>query len=328
MRGAVRVRHSPAVVSGAHHHHDHYDGKHDHGVPLGPKGRRALLVALVLTASFMVVELVVGFWASSLALMADAGHMLNDAAALGLSLFVTVVAARPRTARHTYGYRRAEVMGALANAAMLVGAAAVIVTEAIGRLSAPPDVRGSGMLIAAGLGLVVNIVVAWVLSREAQGSINVKAALFHVLGDLLGSIGAIAAGILVVTLGWNLADPIVSMFIAALIALGALRLARDAVRVLMEAAPPEVDVDALEATIRETPDVLDMHDLHVWCLVPGTTLLSAHVVVADGTAGIDISRHIRDRIAEAHGIEHCTIQPEHREADPRCKNPPCAAGSG
>ena len=177
-----------------HHHHHGYDPKHDHGHPPSSASRRALVVALVVTLGFMGVELAVGLWAGSLALVADAGHMLNDAAALGLSLFVSMLATRPRTREHTYGFRRAEVMGALGNALMLVAAGVIIVWEAIDRFGEPPEVEGLGMMATAGLGLLVNIGVAWLLSRHAKSSLNVRAAFFHVLGDLLGSVAALVAG--------------------------------------------------------------------------------------------------------------------------------------
>lgn len=293
------------------HHHQHaYDPKHDHGHAPGHGSRRALIVAVALTAGFMVVELVVGLWADSLALVADAGHMLNDSMALGLSLFVSVIASKPRTRRHTYGYRRAEVMGALVNAVMLGAAGALVIWEAIGRIGAPPEVRGVGMLTAAGVGLGVNLLVAFILSRHTKDSLNVKAAFFHVLGDILGSVAAIVAGVLILTLGWNLADPVASLIIATLILVGAFKLLRETVRVLMAGAPPGVDVEALERTIRETPGVADMHDLHVWCLVPDTPLLSAHVVLSNGAHGTDVARIVSARIAQEHGIPHCTIQPE------------------
>src|SRR5690606_37301233 len=183
---------------------------------------------------------------------ADAGHMLNDAAALALSLVVTWIAARPRTAKHTFGYRRAEVMGALVNAAALGVAGVLVIAEAIERLGSPPEIRGMGLIVTAGLGLVVNLASAWVLASRGGASINVRAALFHVLSDALGSVAALVAGGLVLGLGLRLADPIASLIIAVLILWGAVRLLRDTTHVLMEGAPEGVHVDELEATIRAT----------------------------------------------------------------------------
>ena len=299
---------------GASHAHGHGHG-HGHGHAHAPgSARRSLAIALGLTVLFMFVEVVVGFWSGSLALLADAGHMLNDAAALGLSWVVTFIAARPRTAKLTYGYRRAEVMGAFLNAVALGVAGILIVIEAIERLGAPSEVRGVGMLATAIVGLGINLVSAYMLSRHSKDSINVRAALFHVLSDALGSVGALVAGALVLWLGWRLADPVASLMIAVLILIGALRLLRDTTHVLMEGVPPGVDVTELEATIRETEGVSALHDLHVWSLVPGEVLLSAHVVIRHGTHGTDVARLVGARLAELHGITHATIQPEAPEA--------------
>lgn len=288
------------------HAHGHHGHAHDHQAA----PRSALTDALVLTASFMFVEVAVGFWSGSLALLADAGHMFNDAAALALSLVVTWIAARPRTTKHTFGYRRAEVMGAFLNAVALGVAGVMVVVEAIERLGDPPPIRGAGLMITAGLGLVVNLTSAWVLASRGGESINVRAALFHVLSDALGSVAALVAGGLVLGLGLTLADPIASLVIAFLILWGALRLLRDTTHVLMEGAPEGVDVKALEATIRETEGVTEVHDLHVWSLVPGEVLLSAHVVLRPGAHGTDVARLVCDRLERLHGIHHATIQPE------------------
>jgi cobalt-zinc-cadmium efflux system protein len=308
--GHDHVHHGHGHGHAHDHGHAHSQGHghaHDHAQNAP---RRALTIALGLTASFMIVEVVVGFWSGSLALLADAGHMLNDAAALGLSLVVTWIAARPRTAKHTFGYRRAEVMGALLNAAALGIAGVLVITEAIERLDSPPAIRGLGLIVTAGLGLVINLVSAWVLASQGGGSINVRAALFHVLSDALGSVAALIAGGLVLGLGFTLADPIASLTIAVLILWGAVRLLRDTTHVLMEGAPEGVKMDELEATIRATEGVTDVHDLHVWSLVPGEVLLSAHVVLRKGAHGTDVARLVGDRLARLHAITHATIQPE------------------
>jgi cobalt-zinc-cadmium efflux system protein len=288
------------------HGHGHHD--HAHGQQAAP--RKALMVALGLTTTFMLVEVAVGLWSGSLALLADAGHMLNDAAALGLSLLITWIAARPRTPKHTFGFRRAEVVGALVNAVALGVAGVLIVTEAVERIGAPPPVRGVGMMATAILGLLVNLTSAWVLARHGGESINVRAALFHVLSDALGSVAAIVAGVLILAFGWHLADPVASLLIAVFILWGAYRLLRDTTHVLMEGAPAGVDVPELEATIRETEGVEEVHDLHVWSLVPGETLLSAHVVIRPGAHGTDVARLVGVRLEEIHDIQHATIQPE------------------
>ncbi|MEC7520574.1 MAG: cation diffusion facilitator family transporter [Myxococcota bacterium] len=288
------------------HAHSHGGHAHDHGQSAP---RRALLGALVLTASFMFVEVAVGLWSGSLALLADAGHMLNDAAALGLSLFVTWIAARPRTTKHTFGYRRAEVMGAFVNAVALGVAGVLIVVEGVERIGAPTEVRGIGMLLTAALGLMVNLGSAWILTRHGGDSINVKAALFHVLSDALGSMAAVIAGGLILGFGWTIADPIASLLIAVFILAGAWRLLKDTAHVLMEGAPRGVDVEDLEATILGTEGVDEVHDLHVWSLVPGEVLLSAHVILRPGAHGTDVARLVGVRLG-LHGVQHATIQPE------------------
>jgi cobalt-zinc-cadmium efflux system protein len=253
--------------------------------------------------------------------------MLNDAAALALSLIVADRDAAPHD-EATFGYRRAEVMGALINAAALGVAGVLIVVEAIERMVGDmPEVRGFGLLITASLGLAVNLVAAWILSTRGGQSINVRAALFHVLSDALGSIAAIVAGALVLTLDWKLADPIASLAIACLILYGAVRLLRDTTHVLMEGAPEGVDVGELEATIARTEGVAAVHDLHVWSLVPGEVLLSAHVVVKGGSHGTDVARLVGERLAVEHDIHHATIRARAR-ASIRRKRVKAARGRG
>lgn len=301
-----RMGHGHAHTHGGHAH-SHGGHAHDHGQSAP---RRALTFALVLTGTFMLVEVAVGLWSGSLALLADAGHMFNDAAALALSLVVTWIAAKPRTTRHTFGYRRAEVVGALVNAVALGVAGVLIVTEAIERLGEPPPIRGAGLVATAGVGLAVNLASAWVLASKGGESINVRAALFHVLSDALGSVAALVAGGLVLGFGLELADPIASLLIAVLILWGAFRLLRDTTHVLMEGVPEGVDVAEIEKTILATDGVTAVHDLHVWSLVPGEVLLSAHVVLRQGAHGTDVARLVGVRLEHAHDIRHATIQPE------------------
>lgn len=292
--------------------HGHAHG-HRHGHRRGDDGsspRRALATALALTLGFSGAEVVVGLWSGSLALLADAGHMLGDSGALIMSLVIAFIAARPRSKHKTYGYRRAEVLGALLNALALVGIVIWIVMEAVGRLESPPEVRGLGMLGTAALGLLVNITSAWILATRGGGGINVRGALLHVLGDALGSVAAIVAGLFVVIGGWTLADPIASLVIALLICYGAIRLLRETTHVLMEGTPQGLDVHELEATMLETPGVADVHDLHVWALTPGEPMLTAHVVIERGTHGTQVARLVGDRLRQNHGIDHVTIQPE------------------
>lgn len=287
------------------HGHGHGGDGRDRSTP-----RRALAVALALTLGFSVAEVVVGLWSGSLALLADAGHMLGDSGALAMSLVIAFIATKPRSRHKTYGYRRAEVLGALLNALALVGIVLWVVIEAMGRLQDPPEVRGVGMLAAATLGLGVNIAAAWILATRGGGGINVRGALLHVMGDALGSVAAIVAGLFLVLGDWRLADPIASLMIALLICYGAVRLLRETTHVLMEGTPQGLDVHELEATILETPGVADVHDLHVWALTPGEPMLTAHVVIERGSHGTQVSKHVGQRLAEHHGVDHVTIQPE------------------
>jgi cobalt-zinc-cadmium efflux system protein len=305
-----------------HAHHDHAHGHHDdhahhghghsHLAPGTP--RRALAIALGLTVSFMGVEVAVGLWSGSLSLLADAGHMLSDATALVASLVVAHIAARPRSPRNTYGYRRAEVLAALLNAGLLALAALAILREAVDRFASPPIVHGREMLAAAAGGLVVNLLAAWVLHREGGGGLNVRSALFHVLGDALGSVAAMVAGVVVLTTGWQLADPLASIGIVVLLGLGVWHLVREATGVIMESAPAHLDTLALEAAIRAMPGVASVHDLHVWSLTAGAPMLTAHVVLTHGAHGTDVARGVGEMLRARFDIDHATIQPEAPEA--------------
>lgn len=289
----------------------HGDGGHGHAHgPPHDSHKGPLFLALALTAGFSVAEVVVGFWSGSLALLADAGHMVGDSLALALSLVIAVIAARPRSREKTYGYRRAEVLGATVNGAALIAIALFIVLEGLGRLASPPEVRAEGMLLTASLGLVVNGVVAAVLVRSAKSSINVRAALFHVLGDALGSVAAIIAGLLMWFWDLRLADPIASIAIATLIFVGAIRLLRETTHVLMEGAPQGIDLAAVERTIADTEGVASVHDLHCWSITPGDPILTAHVVLLAGHHGVEVAREVGRRLNEAFRFHHVTIQPE------------------
>lgn len=250
-----------------------------------------------------------GVWTGSLALLADAGHMLTDSGALALSLVVARIGQRPRSRNMTYGYRRAEVLGALANAATMLGISLFILVEAFRRIQAPVRVEGDGLLYTAIFGLLLNLVAALILSRGHAHDLNVRSALLHVMGDALGSVAAILAGVCV-KLGYPLADPIASLLISVVLGLGSVRLMREAADVLMEATPSEVDVRALERTILETPGVSAVHDLHVWALTPGEPMLTAHVVLTPAAHGTDVAKRVGDRLSYLHGLNHVTIQPE------------------
>jgi cobalt-zinc-cadmium efflux system protein len=290
----------------AHAHHGH-TGSHHHG-----RGAtaRALTGALLITALYAAVEAGMGLWTGSLALLADAGHMITDSGALALSLFVARIAQRPRSLNMTYGYRRAEVIGALVNAASMLAISLFILVEAIVRMREPPELHGTGVIYTAVGGLVLNLLSALLLTRGAEHDLNVRSALLHVLGDALGSVAAIIAGLCIWLFGFALADPLASLAIAGVLGVGSLRLLREAADVLMEATPTHVDIRQLERTIVETPGVAAIHDLHVWCLTPSQPMLTAHVVLTPAAHGTDVAKRVGERLHTLHGLDHVTIQPE------------------
>ena len=291
-----------------HHHHEH--GHHHHGERADTTSRRRLAAALVLTASFMVLEVVAGFVSGSLALLSDAGHMLTDAGALGLALWAQALGSRPRSERKTFGYRRAEILAAAANGIILGITAIAVIVEAVRRLAAPTHVQGVPMLAVATIGLVVNVVAAWILSQGDARDLNVRAAASHVLADAAGSVAALIAAVLILTRGWTLADPITSVLISLLILFGAWRLLRDTTNVLMESVPSGIDVGSLERLARETPGVRDVHDLHVWSIVGDAPVITAHVVLQPGAHGVEVARDVGRRLEENAGRAHVTVQPE------------------
>jgi cobalt-zinc-cadmium efflux system protein len=296
---------------GGGHDHVHDAGAgHDHTHDAGPARLR---VVLALTAGFMVAEIVGGWLSNSLALLADAGHMFTDAGAIALSLFAIHFARRPANDDKTFGYYRLEILAALVNGAALLVIAGFIIVEAWRRFQAPEPIAGGLMLAVASLGLVVNLVAAWLLHGAAHESLNVRGAYLHVLGDLLGSVGAIAAAIVVLTTGWWPADPIISVLVALLILRSAWTLVRESVDVLLEAVPSHIDVAAVRQAMLELPAVRDVHDLHVWTLTSRWVALSAHAVVADPADNQDVLDAIRDCMERRFGIRHVTIQIERED---------------
>jgi len=297
----------------AHDHvHDHAHG-HAHGPGLVARGgeRRRLVQVLAITGLFMVAEVVGGLLSGSLALLADAGHMFTDAGALALSLFAMRMAQRPPSPEKTYGYVRLEILAALANGATLLAIAGFIVAEAWDRLRDPVAVDGPVMLTVAAVGLGVNVAGALLLHAHAHDNLNVRGAYLHVLGDLLGSVGAIAAAVVILTTGWTPADPIISVVIALLILLSAWKLVREATDVLLEAAPAHVDVTAIVGELRSIEGLDDVHDVHVWTLTSGFVALSAHGVIDDPAAHSRILEEVRSRMGRR-GIGHVTFQLEMR----------------
>lgn len=261
----------------------------------------------------MIVEFIAGLVSGSLALMADAGHMLSDVAALGLSLFAMRISSRPPTRRRTYGFQRVEVLAALMNGATLIAIAILIAIEAVQRFSNPPEVQGKLMMLVAVGGLCLNLISLGMLHRSRNESLNLRGAFLHILTDALGSIGAILAGVAVWAFSWNWADPLISLLIAALVAWSSWDLVKQAVAVLMEEAPGAVNVEDLEIALVRQADVLAVHDLHVWSITTDMTAMSAHMVVGEALTAGERDRllaEVRDVVKMEFGIAHATIQIE------------------
>jgi cobalt-zinc-cadmium efflux system protein len=271
---------------------------------------RALAWTLALTSLFLAVEVAMGLWTNSLALLADAGHMLTDAGGLALALFAIWMARRPPTAAKTYGYYRVEILAAAANALVLLGISAGILYEAYRRFLAPPDVPGVPLLVVAAVGLAVNLVGMWLLRGGSRASLNVQGAYYEVVSDALGSLGVLVAGLLIITTGWRYADPVVGVGIGLFIIPRTWKLLRQAIDVLLEATPPHIALAEVEQTMREVPGVQAVHDLHVWTLTSGKYAMSGHVVVDDLGATDRILPELHGRLHQRFGIDHTTIQPE------------------
>ena len=275
--------------------------------------RKSLITALTLTTTFMVIEVIGGFASGSLALISDAGHMLTDSAAIGLALFAMWVADRPVSARRTFGFWRTEVLAALFNALSLWAIVGWIFYEAIGRIDGETHVEGGLMLIVGAAGLVVNVLVAIVLRRQSERSLNVEGAFQHVLADLLGSVAVVISGIFVISVGWDIMDPILSMFIGVLILFSSGRLVFEAFHVLIDGTPENVDVYKLCHEIGEVEGVTFIHDVHVRTISSGYLSMTAHVLAEPGSDVLDADNQLRSirEIVKRHGIQHTTIQLEH-----------------
>lgn len=282
-----------------HRHHHHAPGS----------SSRTLAVALTLTIGFAGIEAVGGWWAGSLALLGDAGHMVTDSAALALAAIAAWLARRAPTLRHSYGFGRIEILAAGANALLMLAVIVALTIAAVGRLQTPRPVDGGLVTVVALAGLLVNAFVAWLLVR-GERTLNVRAALLHVVGDLLGSVAALIAGAVVLTTGWTPIDPLLSLAIAALILYSSLRLLREALHALMEGVPLHLSLEEIGAALAGTPGVHSVHDLHVWTLSSNRIALSAHLVVDDLAHWERVLRAVTEVMHDRFGIEHLTLQPE------------------
>ena len=271
------------------------------------------MTALAVTAAYAVVEVAGGIWTGSLALVSDAGHMFSDALALGLAAVAGHLARRPVSHRHSYGWARAEVISALLNSVLMLAIVLALVVEAVLRLHEPKPIAAAGMIAIAFLGLLVNALVAWILSR-GERTLNARAALLHVMGDLMSSFAALVAGAVIYATGWLPIDPILSLAIAALILGSTLKLLRDTLHVLMEAVPPAVELGAIGRALAGVPGVVSVHDLHVWSITPGQVALSAHIELDDLQRWPAILSAAGAMLHDRYGIEHVTLQPEVRGA--------------
>lgn len=296
------------------HAHDHGSHGHSHGggahVHAGTDKKR-VLIAACLTGGFMVAEMVGGLLTGSLALLADAGHMLADSIALGLAWYAFHLAERPATGRLTYGFGRVKTLVAYTNGLAIFVIALWIVYEAWQRLQAPPPVLGGPMLVVAVLGLVVNIVGFLVLHGGDRTSLNMRGAILHVVGDMLGSVAAIAAALVILATGWTPIDPILSVFVALLILYTAWSLMRDAIHVLLEGVPESLDRDNVAGDlVQNVPGVREVHHMHVWSLDGTSNMATLHACLSDGVDPYEAVLAIKTRLSAEHGIAHATVEPE------------------
>jgi cobalt-zinc-cadmium efflux system protein len=291
------------------HGQSHGHGRHSHGED--SQNRRALAAALAITAAYTVAEVIGGLITGSLALLADAGHMLSDNFSLGLALFAFWLSAKPPTPDRSFGYKRAEILAALVNGATLVAISIWIFYEAYRRFLAPPEILGGWMMAVAVMGLFVNVAAAWVLMRSEAKSLNLQGALRHILADLAGSVGVIAAALVILLTGWLYVDPIISVLIGFLVLASSWKLLRDSVSILLEQSPPGMDAEEVGRKMVSIEGVEDVHDLHVWTITSGFPALAAHVLVGNDEDCHERRRELEKMIYREFGIEHTTLQVDH-----------------
>lgn len=306
-----------------HAGHDHSSGAHSHAPSVTEANEKRIRIVFIMTAAYAAVQAVGGWMSGSLALIADAGHMVSDAAALLLALIAYRVAARAPDALRTYGFHRVRVLAALANGAALLLLVAWIAWEAIARFRSPTTVLAGPMLIVAVIGLFVNLTGAYVLLRGNQGDGNLRGALLHVLGDLLGSVGAIAAAIGIMLTGWTLLDPILSVLVAVLVVRSAWGLVSDSVFILLQGTPKGMDIKAVEADIASLPGIAEVGHLHAWTLTDESIVATIHVTPQSGSDPLALPALVVARLKDKHAVEHATVQVD----PPGGIQKPCADGT-
>ncbi|EFV74982.1 MULTISPECIES: cation diffusion facilitator family transporter [Cytobacillus] len=297
------------------HHHDHGHGHshgHNHFEETREGNKKGLIIALIITTGIMILEFFGGLITNSLALLSDSGHMLSDASSLFLSLIAIWFASRPPSPRKTYGFYRFEILAALFNGVTLFIIAGFIVREAYGRFFEPPTVASGTMMLIASVGLIANLISAWSLMRkgDVKNNVNLRSAYLHVLGDALGSIGAIIAGILMLLFDWYVADPIISVLVALLILKSAWGIIKHSVHILMEGTPITIDQEKVKEALTEIDGVINIHDLHIWTITSGLDSLSCHILIEDNKDSQEILQQAISKINEKFHIEHTTIQIE------------------
>lgn len=297
---------------GHHHHHEHDHHHHHHFEETREGNKKGLLIALFITSGIMLLEFFGGLLTNSLALLSDSGHMLSDAASLFLSLIAIWFASRPPSKNKTYGFYRFEILAALFNGITLFVIAGFIVWEAFERFLEPPTVASGTMMIIASIGLLANLASAWSLMRkgDVKNNVNLRSAYLHIIGDALGSVGALAAGLLMLIFEWYVADPIISVVVAILILKSAWGVIKHSVHILMEGTPITIDQGEVRIALEEIDGVKDVHDLHIWTITSGLDTLSCHILIDDHKDGQEILQQAIDKIKEKFKIEHTTIQIE------------------
>jgi cobalt-zinc-cadmium efflux system protein len=311
------VKKKGGLEMGHHHGHSHGHGHHHHH---HTNNQRALFLSFLLITLFMIVEVIGGVMTNSLALLSDAGHMLSDAVALGLSFFAIKIGEKKATVTKTYGYKRFEIIAASLNGLTLIVISLYIFVEAYERFINPPEVQSLGMLAISVIGLLVNIAAAFILMKgDKDENLNVRSAFLHVIGDMLGSVGAIAAAILIYFFDFGIADPIASVIVAILILISGYRVTRDSLHILMEGAPHHLETEKIKNALMTIPSVKNVHDFHLWSITSGMPMFTCHISISENGCHQSVLQQAQSMLHDEFGIEHCTIQVE--QAAHGCASP-------